>query len=73
MFIIDHIECRSALPQNIDRLKSSLKHIDYKNLCMFRKNRLCNFLHEMNNATSDETKQDQELWKRGLSQFYSNW
>ncbi|CAF1052907.1 unnamed protein product [Rotaria sordida] len=70
---INHVQCQSVLSQRINRLKSSITYIDYINMCMFRKTRLCNFLREMNNAKFDETKQDRELWKRGISQFYSNW
>ncbi|CAF1184522.1 unnamed protein product [Rotaria sordida] len=70
---IDHVQCQSVLSQRINRLKSSITYIDYINMCIFRKTRLCNFLREMNNAKFDETKQDRELWKRGISQFYSNW
>ncbi|CAF1168460.1 unnamed protein product [Adineta steineri] len=67
------VQCGNVLPESVKRHKASLKNIDYINMCMFRKSRLCYFLREINNGRFDEKKEDQEIWKRGVSRFYSNW
>ncbi|CAF1036955.1 unnamed protein product [Adineta steineri] len=67
------VQCRSVFTDTVDRDKRSLNNVNYSNLCMFRKSRLCNHLRELSMGKSDQTGNDQELWKRGVSHFYSNW
>ncbi|CAF2532198.1 unnamed protein product [Rotaria sp. Silwood2] len=67
------VQCRSVFPATIDRHTRSLSHVNNIDLCMFRKSRLCNYLRAMDNEKFDRIEDDQELWRRGLSQFYSNW
>ncbi|CAF3301538.1 unnamed protein product [Rotaria socialis] len=67
------VQCRSVLPETTDRHKRSLSNTNYAKLCTFGKSRLCNYLRAMNTEKSDRIGDDQELWRRGVSQFYSNW
>ncbi len=71
-FFLGLIQCRSTLPQTIDREKRSIRNIDYINMCMFRKTRLCDctfylnlksifqilflVLREMDHARVEETR-----------------
>ncbi|CAF1022650.1 unnamed protein product [Rotaria magnacalcarata] len=69
----NHAQCRSALPQRAEDSKKSLEFIDDISICNIRKTLLCNFLRTINYDDLDEKKEDQELFKRGTSQFFSNW
>ncbi|CAF1327071.1 unnamed protein product [Adineta ricciae] len=69
---IDVVQCRIASTKSLDRQRASFTNIDYINICMFRKSRLCDFLREMH-ARSNDSKEEQDLIKRGLKRFYSNW
>ncbi|CAF3779843.1 unnamed protein product [Rotaria magnacalcarata] len=59
----NHAQCRSALPQRAEDSKKSLEFIDDIILV----------LRTINYDDLDEKKEDQELFKRGTSQFFSNW
>ena len=39
--LIDLVQSRSVLTETNDREQRSLRNIDYINMCMFRKTRLC--------------------------------
>ncbi|CAF4018637.1 unnamed protein product [Adineta steineri] len=67
------VQCRSVFTDTVDRDKRSINNVNYSSLCMFRKSRLCNHLRELSMGKSDQAGNDQELWKRGVSHFYSNW
>ncbi|CAF3447425.1 unnamed protein product [Rotaria socialis] len=69
----DHAQCRSALPPRVEDSKKSLEFIDDINICKFRKILLRNSRRAINYDDLDKRKQDQELFKRGTSQFFSNW
>ncbi len=40
-FILDLVQCRSTLPETMNQEKRLLRNMDYINMCMFRKTRLC--------------------------------
>ncbi|CAF1291119.1 unnamed protein product [Rotaria sp. Silwood1] len=73
LLLFQVVQCRSVFPETVDRHKRSLSNINYIDLCMFRKSRLCNYLRAIDNEKFDRIGDDQELWRRGVSQFYSNW
>jgi hypothetical protein len=41
LFIQGLVQCRSVVPEEIDRQERLIRNIDYINMCMFRKTRLC--------------------------------
>jgi len=41
LFILGLVQCQSTLSQTIDRPRRLLRNIDYINMCIFRKTRLC--------------------------------
>ncbi|CAF0810542.1 unnamed protein product [Adineta ricciae] len=71
LFILLHfVQCRNVYTPTSDRDKTSLSDLYSMNLCMFRTNRLCDYLREMIPEKADD---EQQLWKRRTSNFYSNW
>ncbi|UJR36898.1 hypothetical protein I4U23_029611 [Adineta vaga] len=70
LVLFSFVQCRNVYTQTIDRDRRSLNNVRYKNLCMFRTNRLCDYLHEL---TSKESENEQQIWKRRTSNFFSNW
>ncbi|CAF0832691.1 unnamed protein product [Rotaria sordida] len=73
LILFQVVQSRSVFPETVARHKRSLSNVNYMDLCMFRKSRLCNYLRTMDNEKFDRIGDDQEVWRRGLSQFYSNW